>query len=185
MAEYITVTMDDYWRNEWNRGLRHTIEYIGFREYPGKIKDNDRTKAYKLGKKFINSKMTNKWNMTAINRLVEAERIMLQCDYGDVRYKYQWKIHRRKAEKIFNQIAHILERYVNTEGIDEIIVEFNKIRSEFFRARHNVRGAEVISSPYYGKIFNDDRLRADNNLSNQDIKDLRSLRVEMLKFDKY
>ena len=176
MGEYISVCLDFNVDHEHNRGLRSIIEYIGLREYPEKACASDKDHLYKLGKKYINSKL-NKWHLTALNRLVESTYLLCVCDHDDVRWKIVWKIHRRKAQKIFKKIKEIIARYDNTE----INNQFKQIQQLYFLACKSVDRAELIGSPYYTRISDEVTLAA-NEYTEQEIKDLGKVASAIARF---
>lgn len=176
MGEYIKVCMDFNVNHEHNRGLRSIIEYIGQREYPNKARDNDKDHLYKLGKKYVNSKL-NKWHITALNRLVESTYLICACDHADTRRKIMWKIHRRKAQKIFKKVGEIISKYDDAE----IAGQFNQIKKLYFVTNKSASRAQLIGSPYYTKISDEISLAA-NGYSKQDILDLSNVAREISRF---
>lgn len=176
MGEYIKIYMDFNVSYEHNRGLRNIIEYIGRKEYPTKVHGNDRDYQYKLGKKYINSKL-NKWHLTAMNRLVESTHLMYVCDYECARRKIVWKIHRRKAQKIFKKIGEIISKYDDAE----LSQQFKEIKERYFITYKSVDRARLIGSPYYTKISDEVSLAAIG-YSKQDISDLGNVAHEISHF---
>ena len=161
MAQYIDVYMDNEKNNYKNKGLYDIVVFIGEQSYNG-TKDLSRKEAYKRGKKIINSRL-RKWHMTTINRLVSADRKNYTFNYYQKATKPVWKIHRRKAQKVFSAIRKILKGHKNNTVIDAF--------DEICRKYHFASRTDAVGSPYYMVINQKDLLIAQG-YSDRDIKDL-------------
>lgn len=174
MAQYIPVYMDDGKDNYKNKGLYDIIVFIGEKSSNGK-KELSRENAYKKGKKVINSRL-NKWHLTAIERLVIADREKFAFDYEQKTTKPLWKIHRNKAKNIFIVIRCILRKYKNSEVLDL----FDKICKE----NSFSTGTEAAGAPYYN-VINDKNLLCSQNCDNSDIKALTKCAKKIEGFSRY
>ena len=143
MAQYIPVYMDDEERNYKNKGLYDIIAFIG-NQGMDENKSSEK-EAYRRGKKIINSKL-HKWHSVAIERLVTSEKKKYPYNGDRHEHKSLWKIHKRKAKKIFDQIYCIIAKYNN----DEI----NKIFDTVCQKYAFQTGDYAVGNPYYRIIKN-------------------------------
>ena len=174
MAQYIRVYMDNEVNNYKNRGLYDIIAFIGEKSYTGKAKLTN-GEAYKKGKKIINSRL-NKWSLTAIEKLVVADRKKYTFNYDEKSVKPVWKIHKIKASKIFSVIHNILSKYKNAE----IIQLFNDICKKYGFST----GADATGSPYF-KVIKKDKLLISENYHGEDFAALKGCAKEIKEFSNY
>lgn len=174
MAQYIHVYMDDEKNNYKNKGLYEIIVFIGEKSYRGK-KDVTIEEAYKRGKRIINAKL-NKWHLSTIERLVRADRKKYLLNYDQRTPRALWKIHRKKAGKVFKVIRLILKKYDN----DEVRVLFNNICKVYGFST----GDEATGSPYYRVISNNHMLICQD-YDNKDITDLEKCSNKIRSFSEF
>ena len=161
MAQYIYVYMDSEEKNYKNKGLYDIIVFIGEQKI-NKQGDLVTKEAYKAGKKAINS-LLNKWHLTAIERLVVADKTKYAFNYDQKTVKPVWKIHRSKAKKIFKAIHCILNKYNNPEV------------SNLFKTIFNSYGftlcQDAVGAPYY-EVISKKKLLISQEYDKTDIDDL-------------
>ncbi len=174
MAQYIYVYMDNEGKNFKNKGLYDIIVFIGEQKL-NKQGEKVTKEAYKAGKKAINSRL-NKWHLTAIERLVVADKTKHTFDYDQKTVKPIWKIHRSKAQKIFKAIHCILNQYDNPEI------------SNLFKTICNNHGfslcQDAVGSPYY-EVICDKKLLVSQKYDKTDIDDLTSCSDEIKNFSSF
>lgn len=173
MGQYISVYMDAEDDNYKNQGLYEIIAFIGKKSYDGE-KHLSLEEAYKRGKRIINSKL-KKWHLTTIERLVIADSKMYNLNYTKVTDTPIWKIHRRKAKKVFNVIYSLLKKYNNSETLNL----FQTICKKY--GFHN--GAEAAGEPYY-KVIKDEILLICQNYDDEDINIFKKCAHSIQKFSK-
>ena len=186
MSQYIPIFMDDVKENYsinfdpnsnyQNFGLYDIIAYIGEKSH--KRRNNavvSKDEYYKIGKKYINSKL-HKWNLTAIEKLVRADKKSIICNYDERQLKIVWKIHKYKAQKIFKVIFEILQEYNNPE----IIQLFNKICNRY----HFTSGTDATGHPYY-RVISDDNLLGAQKYTGEERKALKKCANNISKFAFY
>lgn len=174
MSQYVELFLDNLPENKKNIGLRMIIAFIGQKENK---RDGvlDEQKAYKAGKRFVNARL-HKWNSTAIERLVNSKSKRIVCDAENKIIKFIWKIHNRKAKKIFKAINDILTRYDDDE-----------VRALFIKISKTVKvnsGADVAGSPYYQRI-NDKIYLIANNFNRHEIDSLTKFANEITSFSTF
>lgn len=99
MGQYISLYLENKQNNYENIGLREIIEYIGHAENKHKQALSSKD-AYKYGKKVINARL-NKWHLTAIDKLVYADKEKRLYNSYEKSFKAVWKIHKNKGKKFF------------------------------------------------------------------------------------
>ena len=174
MGQYISVYMDGKKSNFKNKGLYDIITFIGEKSYSGEHELSTKD-AYKRGKKLINSKL-HKWHKTTINNLVTAVSKKYYFNYDQKTVKPLWKIHRRKAKKVFSVIHSLLKKYKNNEVL--------KLFDEICKNYELSSGAEAAGTPYYD-VIKDEKLLISQNYNNTDIKDLKKCTKKIQEFAKY
>ena len=173
MSQYIPIYMDNEENNYHNKGLYDIIEFIGKQSKRGKNLSGE--EAYNQGKKIINSRL-NKRHLTAIKCPVNAKKIENAFNYDQTTEKPLWKIHRRKAAKIFNAINWILKNYDSAE----IIMLFNSICQTY----GFISGDNAVGNPYYD-IIKDRDLCKILNYSKIDDEDLKKCADAISSFSVY
>lgn len=173
MGQYISVYMDDEDDNYKNQGLYEVIAFIGKKSYDGE-KHLYLEEAYKRGKKIVNSKL-KKWHLTTIEKLVIADSKMFNYNYTRVTDRPVWKIHRRKAKKVFDVIYSLLIKYNNLETLNL----FETICKKY--GFHD--GAEAAGEPYY-EVIKDETLLICQNYNEEDINILTKCAQSIQKFSK-
>ena len=161
MAQYIPIYLDDEKCNYKNKGLYHIIAYIGKQSYGEK--NVSPKEAYKRGKKVINSKL-KKWHLTTIERLVVADQKKYAFNYNQKTVKPVWKIHRAKAQKVFEVIHVILYKLNN----NEMRALFNDIYKKYGMST----ATDSVGSPYYN-VVKDEKWLVSQNYDKAEIKDLK------------
>lgn len=148
----VYIVMNELEHNQFNYCLNKLIEEIG-KPYSANTKDEKAN--YKAGVSFINKRL-HKRNKTAIKNLVYAKKKKYNHPGITETRKYVWKIHKRKAEKIFKVLYAIVSE-----------MEKQETKALFKMAYKNLKkygvlkqGDDLIAFPYYPDLKAEPELSA-------------------------
>ena len=145
MGQYVDVILDNEDNFRTNVCLRLVVIYIGIHSGKSRRIRND-LDAYKEGVRVIDARLHGR-HKNAIRALVYAKNTSILHRNGNKENHTLWKLHRKKAAKIFRKIRRIISKYDDTE----IHSLFEDARKEIFGYDPAER-SEIIGYPYYPNI---------------------------------